>query len=221
MEKSDLTRSYLETLSSINLIDLADDYGIDIPENLSRSFVIAEILDTLLEYTHKKTPEIKEAKTELEVLELPISYNENRITAVLRNPVWCYVHWDFKEEDFEKIIELPSFLSFVIRVLYYDETETNKATEAFDIQINNTDRDQFVLLSSKMNSVRIELNAHFDSTESQFLASSALIFLPKGCPEISLPSLQQDFSPIQNLSGLPELLRMHYSDHRQSFLRDQ
>lgn len=221
MEKSNLTRSYLETLSSADLMDLADNYGIDVPETLARRFVIAEILDALAEYTYKKKPEIREAKNEMEVLELPISYNENRITAVLRNPVWCYVHWDFKEEDLDNILADPSFISFAITVSYYNETKLDKAVETFDIQINTTDRDQFILLSSQMFSFRVELVARFESEEQRFLASSLLISLPKGCPEISLSSLQQDFSPIQELSGLPNLLTTHYNEYRQSFLRDQ
>lgn len=218
MEKNDLTRSHLETLSSADLIDLADDYGIDIPENLTRHFVIVEILDTLAEYTQKKEPEIRESKNEVKLLELPSSYNENRIIAVLRNPVWCYVYWDFKEEDYNSIFELPSFSSFVIRVLYYGENDPGEILQTFDIQVTNTDREQFILLSSQMFAFRVELIACFKSGEHQFLASSVLTFLPKGCLKISLSSLRQDFSPIQKLSGLPELLRLQYAEHRQSFL---
>ena len=45
MDKKILTRSYLETLSSSDLVSLADDYGIDIPDNLSRRFIIGELLE--------------------------------------------------------------------------------------------------------------------------------------------------------------------------------
>ncbi len=39
-----LSREYLETLSSIELIRLADEYGIDIPDDLSRQFIIGDLI---------------------------------------------------------------------------------------------------------------------------------------------------------------------------------
>ena len=45
MDNSVLTRTYLETLSTSDLIALADDYGIDIPPELNRRFIIAELLE--------------------------------------------------------------------------------------------------------------------------------------------------------------------------------
>ncbi|MDR1786719.1 MAG: DUF4912 domain-containing protein, partial [Spirochaetaceae bacterium] len=44
-----LSRKYLETLSSADLITLADKYGIDIPEDLNRRFIIAELADIAAE----------------------------------------------------------------------------------------------------------------------------------------------------------------------------
>ena len=49
MDIKNLTLSYLETLSSADLIALADDYGIDIPDNLNRRFIIGELLEVAQE----------------------------------------------------------------------------------------------------------------------------------------------------------------------------
>ena len=40
-----ITRNYLEKLSFSELSRLADNYGIDVPENLDRRFLIAELLE--------------------------------------------------------------------------------------------------------------------------------------------------------------------------------
>ena len=40
-----LSRTYLESLSTADLFSLAEEYGIDIPENLNRRFIIGELLD--------------------------------------------------------------------------------------------------------------------------------------------------------------------------------
>ena len=45
MSDTKLSRAYLETLPSADLIALADDLGIDIPENLNRRFIIGELLE--------------------------------------------------------------------------------------------------------------------------------------------------------------------------------
>ena len=44
MQNEILTRAYLETLSFSDLVTLADNYGIDVPENLDRSFLIGELI---------------------------------------------------------------------------------------------------------------------------------------------------------------------------------
>ena len=46
METKNITLSHLATLSTADLLSLADEFGIDIPENLNRSFVIRELLET-------------------------------------------------------------------------------------------------------------------------------------------------------------------------------
>ena len=91
-----LTRSYLETLPSADLLSIADELGIDIPENLNRRFIIGELLEmaedlnreTVLEPMNEETDDIKPLSV------LPKTYNETQISIVLRNPVWAFVYWD-------------------------------------------------------------------------------------------------------------------------------
>ena len=47
MENTEITRPFLETLSFSDLVKVADEYGIDVPEDLNRSFLIGEILEVV------------------------------------------------------------------------------------------------------------------------------------------------------------------------------
>ena len=66
MEEKILSRQYLESISTADLISLAFDYGIDIPENLSRRFVIGELLEAAQEL-ESETDEEQMAESEIDV----------------------------------------------------------------------------------------------------------------------------------------------------------
>ena len=132
-----LSRSYLETLSSADLIKLADEHGIDIPDDLNRRFIIGELLEISEEMGSEKHSEMQEVDSpEDETGFLPLSYNETEIDVVLRIPAWAYVWWDISESDFKKATENPDFKNFVLRLSYFDSPETNVPKESFDIQIS-------------------------------------------------------------------------------------
>ncbi|MGI5174624.1 DUF4912 domain-containing protein [Treponema sp. OMZ 840] len=228
MERKDITRSYLETLSSADLNDLADEYGIDIPEDLTRRFIIAELLEAAAEHRKSKTSDLYEKLgtegtengTDIRP-ELPFSYNENKITAVLRNPAWCYVYWDIKKSDFSKTTKDKAFIKFILRISYFRKSDDINASDIFDISVENADRDQYILLSSHAHMLRVSLIAEFADKRPLELCQSACIPIPQQHPDISSISLRKTFSPVFTLSGLPELIRSQYNEHRQSFLLDE
>ena len=49
-----ISRESLESLSFSDLSNLADKYGIDVPENLDRRFLIAEILEIVEEFNDER-----------------------------------------------------------------------------------------------------------------------------------------------------------------------
>ena len=112
MENSNLTLSHLETLSSADLISLADDYGIDIPDNLNRRFIIAELLEVAEELnsdSHASHAMNEDGGLPDSSSELPTSFNETEISVILRNPVWAFVFWDISEADVGRLQEDDSF----------------------------------------------------------------------------------------------------------------
>ncbi len=215
MDTVNVTRSYLERLSTSDLISLADEYGIDIPEDLNRRFIIGELLEATEELNEDKKDTMHGDGVAPDGIELPESYNETTITAVMQNPVWCYVYWDFKVADKEKILHTPSFMTFVLKVTFFSDDE--KVTETFDINISPSCREQYVLLPSSETAARIDLYAEFKNMEPVCLAKSGLVSIPKGCPELGVTAIDSDIPEIIRLSGFPELIRTHYLNHRQSF----
>ena len=93
MEELDLSRKKLESLSNDELKKLADDYGLDIPSNLNRNFVIGELLEYAqeLEDAAQSDGALSYIDTEESDEEengefhLPKSYNETKINAILRS----------------------------------------------------------------------------------------------------------------------------------------
>lgn len=243
MEQKKLTRSYLETLSSADLISLADEYGIDIPDNLNRRFIIGELLEVssdlesrdksnnsdISEMSHLSDEESSSLpdslKSDFESNELPKTFNETEIDFTFRNPVWVYVYWDIKNSDIQKINDNDNFEHLSIRVSYFNSFESNIPTESFDMKISLEDRAQFIMLSANKpndnskNFVRIDLVMVCSENLCENLAISKKIALPQGSEYLSLakPGCEYDVSEVFELSGFNKILKNHYEYHRESF----
>lgn len=213
-----LSRQYLETLTSADLIELADEYGIDIPEGLSRRFVIGELLEAIDEPNYSTEDDLIAVNGNVQTpIVLPKTYNETQITVILRNPAWAFVYWYLNESDYRDVIQTKSFSSFMLRVLYFSSLEDDSLTEVYDIPVRYEDSDRYILLSQAETAVRIDFAAEFKNHEPRILARSNKILIPKGCPELTSRSLSEKKAPIIELSGFSELCRSHYMNHRQSF----
>lgn len=221
MENMTLSRTYLDSLTTADLIALADEYGIDIPEGLSRRFIIGELLEIIEEDvsgSQENDLVIVDDKDVEMSSALPKSYNETQITALLRNPAWVYVYWDLNESDCRDAQQTKSFTTFVLRVLYYSDKNDEKPIEMYDIPVKAEDRERYIFLSQTENVFRIDLVAEFKSLEPRILARSKKIIIPKGCQEINSYSIKKDqIDSVLALSGLFELCKTHYTNHRQSF----
>lgn len=223
MENMSLTRSYLETLPSADLLSIADELGIDIPENLNRRFIIGELLEmaedlnreTVLEPMNEETDDIKPLSV------LPKTYNETQISIVLRNPVWAFVYWDINETELEELELSLDFVSLNLRISMFKKDDSPKGIELldfFDITVNRTCREQYVLLPIGGQLVKVDLIAEFANSSQRILASSRKLNIPIMDKRLAEPFVDTRFSPILKLSGLQNLLKTHYANHRQSFI---
>ena len=99
-----ISREYLESLSFSDLSNLADKFGIDVPENLDRRFLIAEILEIVEEFNDEREDmQVSSEVSETEEFVLPKNYNESQVSCVLRNPAWLFVFWNISESDVQKV----------------------------------------------------------------------------------------------------------------------
>lgn len=215
-----LGRSHLETLTSAELIAIADDLGIDIPEDLNRRFIIGELLEVaedmnrspMVDLAVDTSGELKPATV------LPKSYNETQISVVLRNPAWAFVYWDVKESDLADLQENSDFVNLNLRLSFFTEESDSKPSDSFEIPVDISDREQYVLLPAGKNYVRVDLIAEFKNDSQKILACSRRIQVPFMARELANPLHEISFSPVMELSGLPALLRTHFMNHRQSFM---
>ena len=107
MSEECINRTYLETLSFSDLSNLADKYGIDVPENLNRRFLIAELLEIVDEFSNNQDDmQISSDVRISQDVVLPKNYNESQVSCVLRNPAWLFVFWNISESDTLKLKEI-------------------------------------------------------------------------------------------------------------------
>jgi len=117
MESAALTRQKLESLSSGELIKLADSYGIDIPDSLERVFIIGELLeaDALRTETPEDSPKLNHGPIQTAVI--PRQYNISYIEVIIRDPLWVFAFWEIKEQEKENYEKLPDFEGYCLRVI--------------------------------------------------------------------------------------------------------
>ncbi|MBQ9622434.1 MAG: DUF4912 domain-containing protein [Treponema sp.] len=223
MENKFLTLSHLETLSSADLIALADDYGIDIPDELNRRFIIGELLEVggELDRAPARSSSMNEnAEIPEENWDLPDSFNSTEISVILQNPAWAYVYWDISSDGIKKISESSRFKQLVLRVAYFNQEEDVNPVEYYDIQVSLSDREQYVLLEAGKKYFRVDLVAFFNDGNYDSLTVSKKIPLPK-TPAIfskAFPGQEVEIPKILEVSGLKKLLKSHYEKYRQSFV---
>lgn len=220
-DQIDLSRNTLETLTSSQLIDLADEYGIDIPDNLNRQFIIEELIEVAKEIdensNYKETIKVSDDAVNTIATELPESYNETKIDVMLRNPVSLFVYWDFSEVQLKQL--KSNKISIYLQISFFDSMEAEKPEDTFEIQINIEDREQYILIPGGKKFVRVDLMQNTTSSMDAVLAVSSRLSIPQGSEEFMNfhPGENLKVKPILELSGIKTVLKNHYNNYRQSF----
>lgn len=219
-DKQILSRQQLESFTTQELLDLADNYGIDIPENLNRRFIIEELLESAEEQENESifSNDLNFTEEEIEVASnLPFTYNETTIHALIHDPAWVFLFWDISAADMENIRTNPSFKNLLLHVAFYDSETDEKPSDTIDTKISLEDRMQYVLLSSSKKNFIVNLAVNYGTT-NRIIAHTEMIRIPDACPQLAdiQPGKKLELSPLIMLSGMEELLREHYLTHRES-----
>ncbi len=218
MREETITRSYLETLSFHDLVKLADDYGVDVPEDLDRRFLIAELLE-LAEESDSFSEEmiIDSTVNELPEITLQSNYNETQITGILRNPAWLFVFWNISDTDMAKLKEKPEN-SLKLRICSLSDPKDPVPEEAFEIQTSTEGQEQYVLLPSGKKYIKVELLL-VSPGAGEVLAFSSVISIPHGSELVNNVQFDPEtqFPPVIELSGIRKVLTEQYKFHRHLF----
>ena len=219
MNDEPINRASLEKLSFSDLVKLADEYGVDVPEDLDRRFLIAELLE-LAEETNNSEDEmiISSEIDNMQPVMLNGNFNETQVSCVLRNPAWLFVFWNLNDNDLARIEENPGS-SLKLRICSYESDEDSKPEEAFEVQTTNKTQEQYVLLPKDKKFIKVEL-VFVNGGAGEVIAFSPVISIPQGASIVNdlQPGREEDFSPVIELSGIKELLTEQYTLHRHSFL---
>jgi len=137
---SPLTRSSLESLSTAELIKLADSFGIDIPFGLERVFIIEELLETALP-GRDDSEDVLEASPDIaETAALPKQYNITYIEIMIRDPFWAFVFWEIKEHDRQIHENAPDFEGYCLRVIPMGEGGAGGDSFTVPVDVNDSAR---------------------------------------------------------------------------------
>ena len=203
MERLSFTRTYLETLLPEELSELADEYGIEIPPGLHRRFVIRELLETILEEAEGNDEEEFFNYNEIPAkTNLPLSYNETVIFAVLRSHQWLHVYWDLNT-DLARRLE-----GIELEISYFEAENPQRSEEHFFVDVPLNEREFNCLLQSDFNFVRVAL---FEKgRRSIALAFSNMVRIPKQNPMIRQWNSPDEIPEILKLSGMTETWKQHF-----------
>lgn len=219
MNNEQINCAYLETLAFKDLVKLADEYGVDVPHDLDRRFLIAELLELAQEESNADDLQmiITEEDDDNDEINLPANYNETQIAAILRNPAWLFVFWNISEFDMNKIKHQKETLH--LKVNTYIKKDDKIISDSFEIQVVNESQEQYVLLPKGIDSVKVELLA-CKMNEQETMALSSEIKVPKTSTWINKLNFAKDnsFSSKLKLSGIEDVLMEQYKNHRHSFM---
>jgi hypothetical protein len=151
MEEFLITRSYLEKLTTYELLVLADSQGIDIPLELERNFIMEEILDGISDhdrFSEEETRFLEEADIP-EPVDLPKQYNITYIDIIVRDPLWVYAFWEIKGSDKEIYEKERDFGGYFLRVI----PETGHSGNSFTVAVGTGDTGWYLGFSSDLEDV--------------------------------------------------------------------
>ena len=141
MEEIPLSRTYLESLATGDLIKIADNLGIDITDNPDRVFIIEELLDSAsgdeAGASHEK--EMTDSGA-MESVPLPKNYNIAFIEVMIRDPFWAFVFWEIKASDAEQFEKADDFSGYYLKISPLGNSDNFSQTDgAFTIPVKGAD----------------------------------------------------------------------------------
>jgi len=223
-----VSRSKLESLSTDELIKLADTHGIDIPPGLERIFIIEELLEIINSENEENEEVIEIDPTIPETALLPKQYNISFIDVIIRDPLWVFAFWEIKGQDREAAENADDFNGYFLKVIPLEEngTEPKSRENSFTVSISPEDCARYIGLaehashdvgSHQSGCYALKLGVQRGDNEHH-IASTAPFYLPRLSEIETIAELNQN--PLIHLSGIQDLIITKNTD-RQSRIKRQ
>jgi hypothetical protein len=238
MDDSWINRPYLESLTTRELVRMADGLGIDIPPGLERVFIIEEILEFASEDEDAGKPESPAlVETDfLDTVSLPKQYNITFIEIMIRDPLWVFSFWEIKSHDKELHEKAPDFGGYYLKALPLGgvgfpkrgiaHREAPEAENLFTVPVGTADTAWYLGFPPSGGRYKVELCV-LRGSEEIVLAVSRPFKLPK---LLNLPGVEgneamdaiyknplirlsgaEDFHVLRNVDRLSRIMRKYGS----------
>ncbi|MDR0706420.1 MAG: DUF4912 domain-containing protein [Treponema sp.] len=176
MKSTELSRTYLEGLTTEELIVLADRFDIEVPPDLAWSFIV----ETLLEINPTEGSEsiayldnpARQETMEEDAAPLPEQYNISFIDILIRDPLWVYVFWEIKRHEKEAFESRSGFNGYYLKICPVGDSR-----KAFTVHIRPADTAWYVGIPDSGSSYKVQLCASADKKEI-VIASSGVFTMP-------------------------------------------
>jgi hypothetical protein len=220
-ENVPLSRHWLESLSTGELLQLTDDLGIDIPPGMERILLIEELLENNFENANDAKDDLAANPVFTETAALPKHYNISFIEVMIRDPLWVFVFWEIKGHDKEMHEKADNFNGYCLRVIplngegccYTKGSSPKAGGDSFTVAINVNDAARYIGFpehtSKTADSYVIKLCAIRGASEVP-VAVSQPFSLPRLAEDEKICSM--DSNPLVYLSGARDFLTIKNTD---------
>jgi hypothetical protein len=200
-------KTHLETLTTNELIKMADVQGIFIPANLERAFIIQELLEAdtelNLEEQDAASANFIDHNQTFELAPLPKQYNVNYLEVLLRDPVWAFVYWEINSLDRKAYESSPDFKGYVLYVAPLPSEGKQPIAEPFTVSVGNHDNSWRIYLQPETASFQVKLCVNRGETKETIISSREI-----RVPHVLDPSDERVRNipkyPVLSLSGIEE-----------------
>jgi uncharacterized protein len=215
-----MTKERLQALSLEELQEIAGREEISFFPNVNRETLIELIMEeeeeekSDREHSNNAAMRVKEkkfditkdeAESDLTEFELPESYNETKITLLLRDPLWAFAFWDLKQSDVETIENLIE-AQLLLRVYQVDDSEkgTGERTEPFEIPVKLSDRRWYINLPKSGLKYSLEIIAQNGEDQWVLCESNSVESPTVSANSVEGSSVNASFRTALAVSGLQD-----------------
>jgi hypothetical protein len=204
-----LDRPFLESLTTAELVKLADRAGIDVPPGLERIVIIGALLETVDGVEEDVAPAFlpEEKRLPASTAPLPRHYNITYLNVLVRDPLWAFAFWEINARDRELHEKAGDFGGYCLRVEPYPKPVEPRSKagrdSSFTVQVGTGDSAWYLGFSSSGGTFQVKLTA-IRREQPVILAISEPFMLPNLHEPLGNRYSKASHNPLLRLSGIDD-----------------